>query len=157
MWKKGSLKLLEAVSKSGTQMQRVYKAGRAYGSAKFNSNRKGPEEVRDQLDRIQTKARKLALKDPDITPKLKRKLRTVSDAWKYRGLGSRRAVSDTATEKAAAKGIARGRAHKEAYHKWRQERYPAGNPPKKPQSRDTAGNPTKKRQSWYTAGNPTKK
>jgi len=131
MWKKGSLKLFEAVSKSGTQMQRVYKAGKAYGSAKFNSNRKGPKEVRNQLDRIQTKARKLALRDPDITPKLKRKLRTLSDAWKYRGLGSERAVSDAATEKAAAKGIAKGRAHKEAYHKWRRKREAAGNPPKK--------------------------
>ena len=95
---KRAAKLKEAVSNSGIQLQRVYKAGELAGSGKFSGEKEGGE-VQDQLDRIRGKARKLSLKDPKIKPKLRRKLRTPSQG-----------VGDVATEKALVKGITKGKA-----------------------------------------------
>jgi hypothetical protein len=99
--KKGTPNLFEAVSKSSTQLQRVYKAGIAAGSGKWNHNRKNPGEAQDQLDSIRWKARKLALRDKNINPKLKYDLMTPSQG-----------VGDVATEKALGKGIRKGKTKK---------------------------------------------
>ena len=91
----------EAVSKHDIQLQRVYKAGIAAGSGKWNHNRKDSGEVQDQLDSIRWKARKLALKDPNIKPKVKDNLMTPSQG-----------VGDVETEKALGKGITKGKTKK---------------------------------------------
>jgi len=91
----------EAVSKHDIQLQRVYKAGIAAGSGKWNHNRKDSGEVQDQLDSIRWKARKLALKDPNIKPKVKDNLMTPSQG-----------VGDVETEKALGKGITKGKGKK---------------------------------------------
>jgi len=90
--------LKEAVSDSGTQLQRIYKSGELAGSGKF-SGEKNHGEVQDQLDRIRNKGRKLALKDKKIKPKLKSKLMTPSQGG-----------GDVATEKSLVKGITKGKA-----------------------------------------------